>query len=177
MREAILEGKRRFVVRDVPDPALDEGEVLIKVRYCGICSSDLHTYIEGVNIRHGHEFAGDIVEVGAGVKQLSLGLTRDRKLAGARYMDDPKLLGAYLLFYWPVSYAQAREALGELPAAPYVLAQVREYARALRFPSPERVAAAYVKEVMENRPRGQKGLLGRLRNSAAIDVLPRRRVS
>ena len=60
----------------------------------------------------------EIKEVGAGVKQLSLGLTRDRKLAGARYMDDPKLLGAYLLFYWPVSYAQAREALGELPQRP-----------------------------------------------------------
>ncbi len=60
----------------------------------------------------------EIKEVGAGVKQLSLGLTRDRKLAGARYMDDPKLLGAYLLFYWPVSYAQAREAMGELPQRP-----------------------------------------------------------
>ncbi|QRN99303.1 methyltransferase domain-containing protein [Archangium violaceum] len=60
----------------------------------------------------------EVKEVGAGVKQLSLGLTRDRKLAGARYMDDPKLLGAYLLFYWPVSYAQAREALGELPNRP-----------------------------------------------------------
>jgi SAM-dependent methyltransferase len=60
----------------------------------------------------------ELKEVGAGVKQLSLGLTRERKLAGARYMDDPKLLGAYLLFYWPVSYAQAREALGELPQRP-----------------------------------------------------------
>jgi SAM-dependent methyltransferase len=29
-------------------------------------------------------------------------------------MDDPPLLGAYLLFYWPVSYAQARAALLEL---------------------------------------------------------------
>jgi SAM-dependent methyltransferase len=60
----------------------------------------------------------ELKEVGAGVKQLSLGLTRERKLAGARYMDDPKLLGAYLLFYWPVSYAQAREAFGELPQRP-----------------------------------------------------------
>ncbi|MBN1206522.1 MAG: methyltransferase domain-containing protein [Myxococcaceae bacterium] len=60
----------------------------------------------------------EVKEVGAGVKQLSLGLTRERQLAGARYMDDPKLLGAYLLFYWPVSYAQARQALGELPNRP-----------------------------------------------------------
>ena len=35
----------------------------------------------------------EVKEVGAGVKQLSLGLTRERQLAGARYMDDPKLLG------------------------------------------------------------------------------------
>jgi ribosomal protein RSM22 (predicted rRNA methylase) len=60
----------------------------------------------------------EVKEVASGVKQLSLGLTRDRQLAGARYMDDPKLLGAYLLFYWPVSYAQARQALGELPNRP-----------------------------------------------------------
>jgi SAM-dependent methyltransferase len=60
----------------------------------------------------------EVREVGAGVKQLSHGLTRERELAGARYMDDPKLLGAYLLFYWPVSYAQARSALAELPRKP-----------------------------------------------------------
>jgi SAM-dependent methyltransferase len=60
----------------------------------------------------------ELKEVAAGVRQLSLGLTRDRELAGARYMDDPRLLGAYLLFYWPVSYAQARAVLGELPNRP-----------------------------------------------------------
>lgn len=60
----------------------------------------------------------ELKEVAAGVRRLSLGLTRERALAGARYMDDPKLLGAYLLFYWPVSYAQARQVLGELPNRP-----------------------------------------------------------
>jgi SAM-dependent methyltransferase len=60
----------------------------------------------------------ELREVGAGVKQLSMGLTRNRELAGARYMDDPKLLGAYLLFYWPVSYAQARSTLSELTSRP-----------------------------------------------------------
>lgn len=68
MREAILEGKEKYVVRDAPEPVLGEGELLIKVRYCGICGSDLHTYYEGANIRHGHEFSGDIVEIGLGVK-------------------------------------------------------------------------------------------------------------
>lgn len=57
----------------------------------------------------------EVKEVAAGIRTLSLGLTRERALAGARYMDDPQLLGAYLLFYWPVSYAQGRQVLGELP--------------------------------------------------------------
>jgi ribosomal protein RSM22 (predicted rRNA methylase) len=60
----------------------------------------------------------ELKEVAAGVRRLSLGLTRERELAGARYMDDPRLLGAYLFFYWPVSYAQARQVLGELPNRP-----------------------------------------------------------
>ena len=47
--------------------------------------------------------------------QLSRGLTRERALAGARYMDEERLLGAYLLFYWPISYLQARGVLSELP--------------------------------------------------------------
>ncbi len=52
------------------------------------------------------------------IRTLSLGLTRERSLAGGRYMDDPRLLGAYLLFYWPVSYAQGRQVLGELRTRP-----------------------------------------------------------
>ena len=60
----------------------------------------------------------ELREVGAAVARLSRGLTRDRALAGARYMDEEKLLGAYLLFYWPVSYLQARGVLSELPSRP-----------------------------------------------------------
>jgi SAM-dependent methyltransferase len=60
----------------------------------------------------------ELREVAAAVQRLSLGLTRDRKLAGARYLDDDRLLGAYLLFYWPVSYLQARGVLSELPRRP-----------------------------------------------------------
>jgi ribosomal protein RSM22 (predicted rRNA methylase) len=33
-------------------------------------------------------------------------------------MDEEKLLGAYLLFYWPISYLQARGTISELPARP-----------------------------------------------------------
>jgi ribosomal protein RSM22 (predicted rRNA methylase) len=60
----------------------------------------------------------ELREVAAAVARLSKGLTRDRELAGARYMDEEKLLGAYLLFYWPVSYLQARGTISELPRRP-----------------------------------------------------------
>jgi SAM-dependent methyltransferase len=60
----------------------------------------------------------ELREVAAAVGRLSTGLTRDRALAGARYMDEEKLLGAYLLFYWPVSYLQARGTISELPRRP-----------------------------------------------------------
>ncbi len=67
MREAVLEDKRKFVVRDVPEPVLGEDEVLIRVRFCGICGSDLHTFAHGFPMRYGHEYSGDIVQVGSGV--------------------------------------------------------------------------------------------------------------
>jgi SAM-dependent methyltransferase len=66
----------------------------------------------------GELLPAEVREVARGVERLSFGLTRDRALAGARYLDDPRLLGAYLLFYWPLSYLQARGVLSELPARP-----------------------------------------------------------
>ncbi|HSN92387.1 MAG TPA: methyltransferase type 12, partial [Anaeromyxobacteraceae bacterium] len=60
----------------------------------------------------------ELREVAAAVSRLSRGLTRGRELAGARYLDDERLLGAYLLFYWPVSYLQGRGTLSELPRRP-----------------------------------------------------------
>ena len=67
---------------------------------------------------HDQLLPDELREVSAAVQRLSVGLTRDRKLAGARYLDDDRLLGAYLLFYWPVSYLQARGVLSELPRRP-----------------------------------------------------------
>src|SRR6476620_4179411 len=57
-------------------------------------------------------------DIVAGAARLSQGLTRERELAGARYFADPQLLGAYLFLYWPVSYAQGRAILSELPGPP-----------------------------------------------------------
>jgi SAM-dependent methyltransferase len=56
-------------------------------------------------------------DIVAGAARLSRGLTGERALAGARYFEDPQLLGAYLLLYWPVSYAQARAVFDEIGGA------------------------------------------------------------
>jgi len=73
MREAVVVGERKFAIRRAPRPVPEKDEVLIKVRCCGICGSDLHTYILGMPGRYGHEYAGDIVAVGSKVKGWKIG--------------------------------------------------------------------------------------------------------
>jgi len=76
---------------------------------------------------------GDIDELGTSLLALQRGLTGDRRLAGAGYMDDPQLLGAYLLYYWPVSYLEGRFALSTLNRELSILsASAREAGRPLR---------------------------------------------
>ncbi|MCK9171191.1 MAG: small ribosomal subunit Rsm22 family protein [Treponema sp.] len=48
----------------------------------------------------------ELKAAGDALFSLQRGLTGDRTLAGADYMEDNGLLGAYLLYYWPVSYMQ-----------------------------------------------------------------------
>ncbi len=65
-------GPGNLELRDIPVPQMAPDEVLIRVRACGICGSDLkiqddqHPYTPPVVI--GHEFAGQIVKVGGDVK-------------------------------------------------------------------------------------------------------------
>lgn len=55
--------------------------------------------------------------VADGVRKLSQGLTGTRKLVGKNYLEDAALLGAYLCYYWPISYIQARFALSQSNSA------------------------------------------------------------
>ncbi len=58
----------------IPIPELEEGEVLVRIKACGICGSDIHIVYEGVTptsyvpITLGHEPSGVISEIGPGVK-------------------------------------------------------------------------------------------------------------
>ena len=62
---------------DLPKPVIEPDEVLIKVKYCGICGSDVGSYSDlGMclpQIILGHEFSGEIAEIGEKVKKLKIG--------------------------------------------------------------------------------------------------------
>ena len=66
-----------ITVEQIPDPTPGEGQVVIKVGRCGICGSDVHlTQEHGFypeNAALGHEFSGEIVEVGKGVENFRKG--------------------------------------------------------------------------------------------------------
>src|SRR5262245_25719855 len=64
-------------IREVPVPACGPGQLLLKVKRAGVCGTDLHIYSwdrwsQGrlkPPVTLGHEFVGEIVEIGAGVTE------------------------------------------------------------------------------------------------------------
>ncbi len=64
-------------VRDVEAPTAPDGGVVVEVHATGLCKSDWHAWVghDDVSLPHvpGHELAGVIVEVGAGVQRWSVG--------------------------------------------------------------------------------------------------------
>jgi L-iditol 2-dehydrogenase len=58
-------------VRDIPIPELRADELLIRVKYCGICGTDLHIYADEFPndppVVMGHEYCGTVVQVGGSV--------------------------------------------------------------------------------------------------------------
>lgn len=80
-RVSVLDTELRLRVEERPVPAPEPGEVLIRVRSVGICGSDIH-YFEHGRIADfvvesplvlGHEASGEIVALGQGVTDLSIG--------------------------------------------------------------------------------------------------------
>src|SRR6185369_13472347 len=73
MKALVLKEYRQFAIEDFPVPTLQPNEVLVRVRACGICGSDVHG-IDGSSGRRippivmGHEAAGEITKLGAAVK-------------------------------------------------------------------------------------------------------------
>lgn len=75
----------RLEVKDVPTPRIEPDQVLVRVRACGVCGSDIHFYetdaedyilypgLTRFPTILGHEFSGEVAEVGSAVKDLRVG--------------------------------------------------------------------------------------------------------
>ncbi len=83
MKAAVYHGPRDIRVEEVNRPDIADEEVLVQVRACGICGSDLHLYrlgmfealgrpVENERIM-GHELSGEIVQVGSKVEGFRVG--------------------------------------------------------------------------------------------------------
>jgi D-arabinitol dehydrogenase (NADP+) len=89
MKAIVYSEPKVFAYTDVPDPNVRADEVLIRVKACGLCRTDMHIheghFISTFPLTNGHEFAGEIAEVGADVSAFKVG---DRVVA-----DNTELCG------------------------------------------------------------------------------------
>jgi L-iditol 2-dehydrogenase len=81
MRAAMLYGVKDLRIENIEKPKVGYGEVLVKVKVATTCGTDLKIYQRGYVSRviqlptvFGHEWAGDVVEVGEGVPWLKKGM-------------------------------------------------------------------------------------------------------
>jgi (R,R)-butanediol dehydrogenase/meso-butanediol dehydrogenase/diacetyl reductase len=94
MKMAVLRGIKDLRVEEVEEATPGANEAKIKVKYCGICGSDLHEYLHGPfpESPFGHEACGEIVEMGPEVKGFHVGdrVIAFEKDAYAEYMTCPQ---------------------------------------------------------------------------------------
>jgi len=81
MRAALLYGVKDLRIQDIDMPEVGHGEILVKVKAATTCGTDLKIYQRGyvsgvikLPTVFGHEWAGEIVEVGKGVSWLKKGM-------------------------------------------------------------------------------------------------------
>jgi D-arabinitol dehydrogenase (NADP+) len=77
MKAIVYSAPFHFTCTQVPTPQPSMGEVLVRVRMCGICGTDLHIhegeFISEFPLIPGHEIAGKITEVGKDIEQFKPG--------------------------------------------------------------------------------------------------------
>src|SRR4030067_3297437 len=78
MRCAVLYGPHDWRIENINIPSLGNNEVLLKVKTCGVCHSEIHQWDkkqEGLEYPRyiGHEVAGEVVETGRDVKDFKPG--------------------------------------------------------------------------------------------------------
>ena len=78
MKKAVLREPRRFELVEADIPKVADDELLVKVKYCGICGSDLHSYAGKNQFSRfpyvpGHEFVGTVEETGHNARRFKKG--------------------------------------------------------------------------------------------------------
>lgn len=77
MKAALYKGPRNVEIIDKPKPVPGPGEAVVKVVYCGICGTDVHSYISTKVIQPptilGHETVGVIDSLGEGLTGFKVG--------------------------------------------------------------------------------------------------------
>ena len=82
MKAAVYKGNQRLSVEEVPTPSAGPGQVVVKVKYCAICGTDVHAFLYDIapaGTVMGHEYCGTIIEVGRDVTRWKEG---DRVVGG-----------------------------------------------------------------------------------------------
>jgi L-iditol 2-dehydrogenase len=117
MKAAILTAPEKIELRDVETPVIEDDEVLIKLKSCGICTLEQRLFSGAVTIRYpiipGHEASGEVVQVGRRVlsgiapgTRVALDLvlrcgecyycrTGQSNMCLNRFKDDRKVLGGF----------------------------------------------------------------------------------
>lgn len=82
---AIWKNPTMIVRDDLPTPQPAPGEILVRVKYCGVCGSDVHMHETDADgymlfpghtrlpLVIGHEFSGEVVEIGRNVRNVKVG--------------------------------------------------------------------------------------------------------
>src|SRR3954464_7501182 len=79
MKATCWTGMQKVEVRDVPDPKiLNQRDCIVRITATAICGSDLHLYNGFIPFMEpgdilGHEFMGEVVEIGSEVRKLKVG--------------------------------------------------------------------------------------------------------
>lgn len=126
MKALVYTAPEQFTVTEVPTPQPRGTEVLIRVRACGLCKTDVHIhhghFFSAFPLIPGHEFAGEVAAVGAEVTRVKVG---DRVTA-----DNERQCGACYYcrrgepLFCEHLYAQGVNAPGGF--AEYVLVEERQ---------------------------------------------------
>ena len=76
MRAALVTGRQKLELREMPEPKPEDGKAVVEIAYCGICGTDLHAYQSGEPYNPaicGHEWSGTISAAGKHIGSLKEG--------------------------------------------------------------------------------------------------------